>query len=431
MRPPIVNHWLAVYSIEGRQGLQEEFYKFAQMRLDTLSMRNLDGWSKSNEKRSWELLLRDKKGKTHVVASLLALLPDKIIVALLGGELPLQYHVDGEVRWFVEKCMTLDDTPGIYVNLLHNVDHRWLSSQDLEALIAKLERYLEVERSGLPRADQAAIDSRLSTWFPRPHESKLRWLQGQPGGRPETIIREWIDKVKEIYCKEPIDVTTAFRMGPAEVGWASNTRARCRQHLNNSSTTYLWGLLNAICRTSKPSGFAFPKPMQLVLFPIWKRDEMLCKVGEVVGSMLCSSYWYLGGLNCVHAGTIIWDQEDGTRAEQDLRPMSSKRICWGDNVRVVKQRLDFIRPLAEEKAKAWCLDDASATAERGKGVEDEIKDLNAKLRHARKERKDLEAKVKASLSSLELDKVEAALDEILEEMEEDDDRWIRDVLLAD
>ena len=427
MRPPIVTHWMAVYEVEGRQGLQEEFYKFAQKRLDSL-----DSKDQSNERSSWGLLLRDKEEGTHVVACLLALLPDKVILALLAGELPLQCQEDAEVRAFVDTHMQLKDTPGIYVNLLHNVDNRWLSSQDLEALIAKVERYLQVEPSGLPRDDQTAIDTPFSKWAPGSKESKLRWLQGQD--RPETVIREWINTVKEIYCKNPIDVTTAFRMGPAEVGWASNTKTRCRQHATNSSTTYLWGLLNAICRSPGPSGFNFPVPMQLVLFPIWERDEMLCKVGEVVGSMLCSSYWYLGGLNCFHAGTIIWDPEGGARAKDKLRPVSSTNFCWGNNARAVHDRLESIRPLVEEERKAKRLDDAFAESEKSKVVEGELKDLKIRLENARKERKDLEEKAEAIRSSLKLDAADAAdaaLDEIIKEIEEDSDRWIRDVLLKD
>ena len=327
-RLPLIEEWLAAYEVEGRHGLEKSFYNWAQLCLKDVESRNLDGWSKSNEKRSWGLLLKDKEQGAHIVACLLGLLPDKIILALLRGELPLKCKEDHEVRRFVFKFMQLDETPGIYVNLLDNHEYRWLSSQDIEALIAKLERYIEVEPSGLPRADQTAVDIRHSNWTPGPNDSKIRWLQGQPGGRPELIIQEWIDTVKQIYCQNPTDVTTAFRMGPAEVGWASNTKARCRQHWNNSSTTYLFGLLNAICRISRPSSFAFPEPMQLVLFPIRGRDEMMCRIGEVVGSMLCSSYWYLGGLNCFHAGTIVWHEEDGTRSEAELRPVSSKKLCW-------------------------------------------------------------------------------------------------------
>ena len=425
MRPPIVNHWVAVYNIEGRRGIQEEFYKFAQMRLDSLDSRILDGLTRSNERKSWELLLRDKEERTHLVATLLALLPDKVILALLQGELPIQCKEDPDVRRFVVKHMQPEETPGIYVNLLHNADFRWLSSQDVKALIARLERYLEVEPTGLPRADQRAVDTRFGVWNSESKKSKVRWLQA---GRAEGIIREWIETVMEIYCKNPTDTTTAFRMGPAEVGWAINIKARCKQHAINSSTTYIWALLNAICRESKSSGgFAFPKPMQLVLFPIWERDEMLCKVGEVVGSMLCSSYWYLGGLNCFHAGGMNWDQEGGNRPEADLRPKSSHK--WSDNFRRVQQRLDFIRPLDEETLKARRLDDAYAESEKSKGVEDKTRDLSIRLERAREECEDLEAKVEATRTSLKLDAAEAALDEIIQEMEKDEDRWIRNVLL--
>lgn len=434
MRPPIVNHWLAVYEVEGRQGLQEEFYKFAQMRLDSLDSRDLESWTKSNEKRSWRVLLRDKQEGTYVVASLLALLPDKVILALLQGELPLQCEEDAEVRTFVDKHMQLNDTPGIYVNLLPNANSRWLSSQDLEALIAKVERYIDVDPSGLPRADQIVLDTHFGKWTPGPNDSKLRWLPGLTGGRADQVIREWIVIVKKIYCTNPVDATAAFRMGPAEVGWASNIKTRCRQHSINSSTTYLWGLLNAICRSPRPSGFGFPPPLQLVLFPIWQRDEMLCKVGEVVGSMLCSSYWYLGGLNCFHAGTITWDQEGGARAEDKLRPMSSKSFGWTNNAPLVRKRLSLVQPLDEEKAKAQRLDDVHATTERIKTAEAGVEALKLKLKDARDAHESVEAKIKAVPSSPSVDRrreAETLLGGIIRAKKEDNDRWIRDVLLKD
>ena len=426
----IVNQWLAAYEIEGRGGLQDEFYSFAQTCLDSLELRKLDGWSKSNEERSWGLLLRDKEEGTNLVASLLSLLPDKIILALLRGELPLKWEEDQEVKRFVNDHMQLDDTPGIYVNLLHNLDYRWLSSQDLEALIGKLERYIEVEPSGLPRSDQIAVDMRHSNWTPRPDESKIRWLQSQSGARPESIIQEWIATIREVYCGDSIDATTASRRSSAEVGWASNTKARSKQYLNETSTNYLFELLNAICRTPRPSGFALPPPMQLVLFPIWERDEMLCRVGEIVGSMLCSSYWYLGGLNCSHAGTMNWDPEDGTKPDTALTPASRKSFVWGDNTKAVQQRLALIKPLNEEKLKAQRLDDARSMSEKSKEVEAELSALLDKIEDAREERKDLEAKVEAARAR-ELDKAEAELDRMVAEMIEDEERWINDVLLKD
>ena len=97
----------------------------------------------------------------------------------------------------------------------------------------------------------------------------------------------------------------------------------------------------------------------------------------------------------------------------------------------MRERLHFIRSLDEEVLKARRLDDARAQSEAGKVVEAEAKDLSSRLENAQKERKDLEAKVKATQSSLELDALEAELDEKIAEMREDKDRWTSDVFLKD
>ena len=78
MRPKTVNHWVvAVFNAERRRGLQEEFYKFAQKGLDGLHLKSAA--IRSNEKFSWDLLLRDKREGTYLTATLLTLWPDKVI----------------------------------------------------------------------------------------------------------------------------------------------------------------------------------------------------------------------------------------------------------------------------------------------------------------------------------------------------------------
>ncbi|CAF9914696.1 MAG: hypothetical protein HETSPECPRED_002051 [Heterodermia speciosa] len=392
MRNPIVNHWVAVFKAQGRRGLQEEFYKFAQKRLDRIHLRSAA--TRRNERFSWEILLKDKSDRTYLTASLLALLPDKVILALLQGELPIQCREDPDIRRFVVKHMQPQETPGIYVNLLHDVDFLWLTSQGVETLIARLERYLEVEPTGQPRADQKAVDTQFDAWNPPERGLKLRWLQGE-SHRAEAVIREWIDVTREIYCLNPVDDARPFRMGPAEVGWSANVQARCRQHKINSSTTYIWGLLNAICRSSTNSGgFAFPNPMQLVLFPLWERDEMLCKVGEIVGSLLCSSYWYLGGLDCFHAGSFVWDEE-GSKPEHDLRPMTGRDAAWDSNVRRVNERMRFIKPLEEIMAKSQRLQNLRALSKRYDDAKAELEGLNQELNEARDKHEAQKAQIEA------------------------------------
>ena len=91
-----------------------------------------------------------------------------------------------------------------------------------------------------------------------------------------------------------------------EIGWAQDIYTRLKTHVNNTSTTPLFGLVNAISRQfTAEGGAAFPPPMQFVLFPIWKDDVDLKKIAEILGSVLCSSYWIYGGLSYAWAGGSI------------------------------------------------------------------------------------------------------------------------------
>ena len=87
-------------------------------------------------------------------------------------------------------------------------------------------------------------------------------------------------------------------------------QSRLKAHVTNNNTTPLFGLVNAISRQSiADGGAAFPSPMQLVLFLIWKDDMDFKYIAEILGSVLCSFYWIYGGLNCaaLHRATVnMW-----------------------------------------------------------------------------------------------------------------------------
>lgn len=57
------------------------------------------------------------------------------------------------------------------------------------------------------------------------------------------------------------------------------------------------------------------EPSQLILFPIWDLDVELRKVGECLGSVLCSSYCFYGGLNYHLAGHYVTVTKSATDDE--------------------------------------------------------------------------------------------------------------------
>lgn len=401
-RPLIVQKWEAEFEAHGRGALQEEFYKHAEQQLQTLGQRTHDSRSRENEIRSWEWLLQDREQATNYVVHLLDQLPNYIIRALLKGELPRAYRTDAEVRRYVDQYMKLDDTPGIYANFLHNVDGCWLSSDDVQKLIAIMEKYMVVEPDGEPRSDQRALDARFSKFTPQPGQSKLRWLPGKAGTvtRAETKIREWIALARDTYCNNPTDADTAFSMTPSEVGWSVNVVSRCKDHMTTAGTTYLFGLLSTICRSSRPRGFGFPDLMQIFLFPIWVRDERLCRTAEIVGSLLCGSYSYLGGTNIWHAGSMNWDPE-GSKPDAELHPQPRHAIYWGENAKKVARRLLVTMPVDEDKKKARDLNRAITQCKRINELEVEMKDLGLKEGEQRTTHDKIEANIQALQSEIE------------------------------
>ena len=101
--------------------------------------------------------------------------------------------------------------------------------------------------------------------------------------------------------------------------------------------------------------------MQLVLFPIWKDDPELKKIGEILGSVLCSSYWIYGGLNYAWAGGSVNVTADNPEADTWVNsaenfnsrinkegvPDFARLIALGEHTESVRQR-----PTAKAKEQA-------------------------------------------------------------------------------
>ena len=210
---------------------------------------------------------------------LLHFLPDFMILALLRGELAYRYENDAEVTSYVNDHMSLEDLPGIYISVLHDHDGRWLSGDDMFKALDILEQYVEGDGSSDPTSLQIQIDSQLSDWAAE--EKKIRWL---PSDRAKLVLKDWIQNARKIYCSNVTDSTEPFLSCPTEVGWAVEVKSRCKQTLTNTDAPYIFGLLNAVLRQSQPDGPGFPPPLQVLLFPVRKRDELLGRVAEIVGS---------------------------------------------------------------------------------------------------------------------------------------------------
>ena len=288
----------------GRLGLSKVIYREARDR--------------ANEHFSWRLLADDEE-KEKYVYQLLHLLPNQIITSLIRNTLASDARTNPEVKKFVEGEMTpreMSPMAGIYINIArrsnlvlpHQVDAhagKWMTPTQVKSLIDKVKVYVANKSDPQSVAANMSIDNAVGRFSPSyPTERRFPFESSTYRSR----VLEWINTIESQYWTN-INATyldLPFRRCPMEVGWAQDINVRLKAHVNNSSTTPLFGLVNAISRLSiKDGGAAFPKPMQLILFPIWKNDDDLKKIAETLGSVLCSSYWIYGGLNYACAGGSV------------------------------------------------------------------------------------------------------------------------------
>lgn len=236
-RATVVEEWEKVLRAEGRAGLADALVDYAEAQIEALD--DIQASVTNKGRKSWEQLVRDREEGTGHIVSLLQALPDFILFPLLRCELPRKIREDPEVARFVERHMRLSDGPSIYVNLLHDRDGCWLSRDEMTDLLEKMESYIEDNADG-PTDFQRRVDTRFSRWD---SDKGLRWCANP---RARQIIQQWIDEARKRYCDDPslnTDPSERFHLGVAEVGWAQDPIRRGKQHMSNSSTTYIFGLL--------------------------------------------------------------------------------------------------------------------------------------------------------------------------------------------
>ena len=195
---------------------------------------------------------------------------------------------------FVDQEMKLTTTPGIYLNIPnagYAGEGKGLSGHQLEEVLDSTTNYFE----DYPACNVA--NSRIDTFFTS--EDVVETRRYIRSDRSVEIAREWITRVREMYLKRlpDADFDEPFTRCLVECGWGVSMTLRAASHSANANTTYLFGPYNALTRMA-----GFPEPLQLALFLIWTKDADLCRIAEIVGHILCSTFWFEGGLNSYWAG---------------------------------------------------------------------------------------------------------------------------------
>jgi len=171
---------------------------------------------------------------------------------------------------------------------------RWLSKTQIEQLLAEVEDYI----ADRPADQQCNV--KIDGYFEFGWQNKPR-RRYSPNDEVKAKFRVWIDAIKKQYCtgSDPSKDAIPFMRCPMEIGWASHVRTRLQAHKNNGSTTHIYGLVNVLTRML----FKFKSPKQFIIFPVWEPKDMP-QIAELLATVLCSSYYYRGGLNHYHAGTF-------------------------------------------------------------------------------------------------------------------------------
>ena len=195
---------------------------------------------------------------------------------------------------FVDQEMKLTTTPGIYLNIPnagYAGEGKGLSGRQLEKVLDSTTNYFE----DYPACN--AANSRIDTFFTS--EDVVETRRYIPSDRSRDVARQWISRVREMYLKRlpAADLDEPFTRCLAECGWGSDIRLGATAHPTNIDTTYLFAPYNVLTRMA-----GFPEPLQLALFLIWTKDVELCRIAEIVGHILCSTFWFEGGLNSYWAG---------------------------------------------------------------------------------------------------------------------------------
>ena len=276
---------------------------------------------KTTPPKSYQMIVTDFEKRTNYVFRLLHLLPPPVIRSVIRNTLPFDKTRDPDVKKFFDSEMIVKESnpcAGIYVQWVANVagimddpvaianDGRFFTSKQVREMLKLVKGYIDNGPGSIQMNDTLDRAYDLAFWTTARKRGKS--IQGETLAK----VEEWIETIEKQYCKniDPAKADVTFLRTPMEVGWAQNIPSRIKEHNHASQTTALLFLVNAIAKKV----FRLPIKEHALLFPIPFEGPAspLYAIAEVLGSILCSSYHNLGGLNAHLAGGSNRITLDGT-----------------------------------------------------------------------------------------------------------------------
>ncbi|KAL9032027.1 MAG: hypothetical protein Q9180_006747, partial [Flavoplaca navasiana] len=271
----------------GRAGIAQEMYKKAESSAGTVH---------------WNKVLSDRQTGTFSIDMLLGGLTDACIRSMIRGTLRFDVLQDANLARFVHRHMKASkEAPSIYYMAPASATGKWLTPNQAEEMYHICQQYL----TRVPTAKK--MNTAIDTW-PKPSGSDDQRILTNQHNKDTTQF--WLAAMRKYYFHN-VDTTKKdepWVKVPSEVGFAVNTKDRLAQHCLNRKTTASFAIAQAVLRLPQNAangipGFGFPAVKQHELFPLFEDDETYAQLGEIVGSLLASSYGTYGGLNPSDAGT--------------------------------------------------------------------------------------------------------------------------------
>lgn len=293
----------------------------------------------------------------------------------MSGNLMSQYYNGTDrFRFTVQSELKIDTASGIYVNIIHLPQYRLdptMNTQNYERhphagrsltlaqlmhVTNKMELYLDDSRESNEYAKE--VDHQKS------YTKKLDYGQGDHryslNDSQQRKITGWIETIREIYGDKYDQIVAADPDDPLlhtpmarcfmEVGWSQFVQRRLTNHLTHEGTTNLYGLFEAILeREYGDTKFRFTVSQWHVI-QLTSSDH--AQIGEILITLLCSSFSFIGGLNYSPPGQFNSDALDVDN-QRDQVVRNQRRLWEGrqimKNLAIDKEKVNRTTRLEKNK----------------------------------------------------------------------------------
>lgn len=266
---------------------------------------------KSLAEKRWVILDDMKKKPKCETYVLLATVHPEILDGLLCGDFMYRYYHEPRFEALAHQHHNLHTTPGIYVNYICRTKHsraglvqadagKSLSPIQLQIVLDRVELYLDHDND----PESQIYAKRCDSIWPPVSRATIDWAGGERRYfLSDDVHEEWSIEMKSLLSRarkmSSADQAVPLMRCFAEVGFGQNCASRAGDHAYNKATNKLFGLVHAIVELEWEGEFEV-KVWQI--FRITK--EAHGKLSELIGSLICDSFWYQGGLNPMISGNV-------------------------------------------------------------------------------------------------------------------------------